>query len=162
MINLKNFTVCGLSFMLLGCSGGDNILNLNKRPPDEFSIVSNPPLYVPPSFDLNDPNKESLKVKMADKSELDSSEKKFLSLLKGKHSADLSHENDEENTGKFHKFISKIKGKKPADVVDPHAEKERIEKNIQAGVPVNQGVTKSRKEGGSTLDKIIGHTDGDN
>ena len=42
---------------LAACSGSDvsNTLGLNKRAPDEFVVVSRPPLVVPPEFDLEPP-----------------------------------------------------------------------------------------------------------
>lgn len=43
--------------LLTACSGGDvgDTLGLNKQAPDEFVVVSRPPLVVPPDFDLAPP-----------------------------------------------------------------------------------------------------------
>lgn len=52
--------VAGLASLLLlatlsGCSSIGNALGINKRPPDEFSVVGRAPLVVPPDFNLMPP-----------------------------------------------------------------------------------------------------------
>lgn len=46
-----------LGFLLAACSNSDvrGTLGLNRNAPDEFTVVSRPPLTVPPDFDLRPP-----------------------------------------------------------------------------------------------------------
>lgn len=56
MMSSRSFVFC--SFLALAaCSGNDvsNTLGLNKSAPDEFVVVSRPPLSVPPDFELKPP-----------------------------------------------------------------------------------------------------------
>ena len=40
---------------LVGCGGVRDQLGLTKKPPDEFTVVSKPPLVIPPNFNLRPP-----------------------------------------------------------------------------------------------------------
>lgn len=54
----KGIWLCAISAALAGCSGGDNVrevLGINRSAPDEFAVVSRPPLSVPPDFRLVTP-----------------------------------------------------------------------------------------------------------
>jgi hypothetical protein len=52
----KIYVIC-LGMALAGCSSGEvrNTLGLNRDAPDEFRVVSRPPLSVPPDFHLQPP-----------------------------------------------------------------------------------------------------------
>jgi hypothetical protein len=45
----------GLACTLTGCSAMKSALGMDKRPPDEFAIVTKAPLVVPPDFALRPP-----------------------------------------------------------------------------------------------------------
>ncbi len=51
------FTTCGL-LALTACGNGTvkETLGLSRKPPDEFKVVSRPPLSVPPQFNLRPPS----------------------------------------------------------------------------------------------------------
>ena len=42
--------------LLAGCGGAGDALGINKRPPDEFTVVSKPPLVMPPDYRLRPPD----------------------------------------------------------------------------------------------------------
>lgn len=151
-MKVKNIALLSAVALLASCSNKG--MGLSKRPPDEFMVVSNPPLYIPPSFDLNDPNKPSEKTPQVNKSDLTGSDKQFLQTL-DRHSIS-SNEDGEPQQGAVRSFLSKIRGKNSAEVIDPAHEKERIAKNKADNKPINEGVVKTRKEGGSTISRIIG------
>jgi hypothetical protein len=44
------------TFALAGCSGFKQAIGLEPTMPDEFAVESNPPLVIPPEFDLRPPN----------------------------------------------------------------------------------------------------------
>lgn len=55
---MKSTSYITLSWLLTlaACSGGvQDTLGLHRQPPDEFRVVSRPPLSVPPQFDLRPP-----------------------------------------------------------------------------------------------------------
>jgi hypothetical protein len=45
----------GGALLLAGCSGGSQFLGTDKSTPDEFAVVSRPPLTMPPDFRLRPP-----------------------------------------------------------------------------------------------------------
>lgn len=42
--------------LLAGCAGANEALGVGKRPPDEFTVVSNPALVIPPDYRLRPPD----------------------------------------------------------------------------------------------------------
>ena len=52
--------------LIVGCQGGNarQILGINKQPPDEFKVVSNPPLSLPPNFSVRPPEEITKSSKM--------------------------------------------------------------------------------------------------
>jgi hypothetical protein len=52
---LRLFTVAGLVLGLSACGGFNEQLGLTKQSPDEFRVVSRAPLTVPPNFQLRPP-----------------------------------------------------------------------------------------------------------
>jgi hypothetical protein len=56
MMHNPKLLLC-VMLLLAACSGGEvnETLGLNRRAPDEFVVVSRPPLVVPPDFDLSPP-----------------------------------------------------------------------------------------------------------
>lgn len=59
MILLRSLKICsiaiGLALSLSACSGLKNALGIDKKPPDEFAIVTKAPLVIPPDFSLRPP-----------------------------------------------------------------------------------------------------------
>ncbi len=55
---MRSFSMLAAALLLAACSGGEvrETLGLNKRAPDEFTVVSRPPLTVPREFNLLPPN----------------------------------------------------------------------------------------------------------
>ena len=56
---MRNITILytGAILALAGCSGNvQDSLGLSKKAPDEYSVVSHPPLEVPPEFSLRPPS----------------------------------------------------------------------------------------------------------
>lgn len=161
-MNSREIIIIGLMLVLASCSNAKNRLNLTKRAPDEFSVISNPPLHIPPNFDLNNPNKPAQTTHEADVSKLTMSEKKFLQSL-GASTSNVEYESDVEEDnkqGSIRKFFSKMKGKPANLVVDHVKEKERIEENKLKGKPINTGEIATKKVGGaSTIDRILGNAE---
>lgn len=56
-ISLRTIPVCAAVLLLSACSGGSvkQTLGLDHKAPDEFRVVSRPPLSVPPEFTLRPP-----------------------------------------------------------------------------------------------------------
>lgn len=44
-----------VAIALVGCGGVRDQLGLTKKPPDEFTVISKPPLVIPPNFNLRPP-----------------------------------------------------------------------------------------------------------
>src|SRR3546814_15701354 len=42
--------------LLAGCGGAGDALGVNKRPPDEFAVVTKAPLVMPPDYRLRPPD----------------------------------------------------------------------------------------------------------
>lgn len=158
MVTTKNITMFLSCCLLVGCSGSSPF-STAKRPPDEFMVISNPPLYIPPNFDLKDPSK--LEAQTTDKKDtIGSSEKQFLQQIdEGKTQREDYSNTEEEDKGVARKFFSRFKKKESSEVIDPVSEKERIKKNKEEGKPINEGKVKTRTEGGSTIDKILGNSE---
>lgn len=56
-MKLRQYITCSSLVLLTACSGGTvkDTLGLNREAPDEFRVVSRPPLSVPPQFNLRPP-----------------------------------------------------------------------------------------------------------
>jgi hypothetical protein len=159
MVTTRNIMMFLSCCLLVGCSQGSPF-NTAKRPPDEFMVISNPPLYIPPNFDLKDPSK--LEAETVDRKEnIGPSEKQFLQQIdEGKTAKEAYVESEEEeDKGLTRKFFSRFKKKESSEIIDPVSEKERIKKNKEEGKPINEGKIKTRKEGGSTIDRLLGNSE---
>lgn len=58
----KTVLVCAAASLMLGACGGSSVketLGIDRRAPDEFRVVSRPPLSVPPQFELRPPGSAS-------------------------------------------------------------------------------------------------------
>ena len=52
----KGLLVLAAFGLLAGCGGAGDALGVNKRPPDEFTVVSKAPLVMPPEYRLRPPD----------------------------------------------------------------------------------------------------------
>lgn len=176
-------------FSLSACSGGTakQALGLDRSAPDEFRVVSRPPLSVPPQFDLVPPSatatspnqvpvsKQAETLLLGEKEPAPLKDKKLTkaeaSLLEkaGATTVDSSIRNElveekyslqrkeEEENEEWWNVLPGI-GKKQEPTVDPKKEAERIEQNEKAGQPVTEGETPLKKSSAkSTLDYILGN-----
>ena len=56
----KYISILLLAMFTSGCSNDlKSTLGLKKPSPDEFTVISNPPLSVPPNFTLSKPNTDA-------------------------------------------------------------------------------------------------------
>ena len=166
---LSLFTAAGL----LSACGGDtgSILGLEKKAPDEFTVVSRAPLSLPPDYGLRPPdpnakraNETSVREEAAallfdtkrTKRLEDQSRKKFtggeLALLTQAEAlaADpaIRQVVDDENTRlavESETFVNNLlfwKGtEEPGTIIDASAESQRIQENEGLGNPVTEGDT---------------------
>lgn len=166
LITLSLFCVS----LLTGCETAPDIkstLGLKKPAPDEFMVISNPPLTTPPDFSLTapdvDPQRYHFEAVETHKG-FDNNDKEFLDNLGTKSDSSIKREVDDtyknekrakKEKGAIRKTLDKVSGKRGDPIIDPMAEKERIKENIESGKPVNEGDVKLEKK--STIDNILGN-----
>lgn len=157
-----SFIILFIVLIMSGCSGGGirKTLGVDKKAPDEFMVLSRPPLSVPPEFNLDPPSdgdtksrSTSLEAKEAifstSNTNTPKSESTGESIILNKAGADSTDQNirdllkkdkedaqkQEAEKGYLDKIVDPIKGvfttDKP-DVIDPEAEKERLLKEQNA------------------------------
>ncbi len=170
--------ILALSTILLAnvsACGGDvrDSLGLKKKAPDEFMVVSSPPLTVPPDFSLSSPvqdriieskvtkdAEEALFTKKEDLPPIVAGSKAEAALLQQaetkEKTSNIRQVIDEENR-KLHPeanqdeeddpgFFSRIIDRKePEPIVNPNAEEDRIKKNKEEDKPITEGETPTRK-----------------
>lgn len=149
---------------LSGCSSGvKETLGIKKTAPDEFYVVSNPDLTVPPDFTLVDPSETSTREDTYEASaksdtKLSNDDKEFLNSLsdsKSKSSVKRAIDQDQQSQqkGAIRNAISKISGEGGDPKIDPVAERERIKANQASDKPLNEGDVKEVKQ--STIERIL-------
>ena len=164
-----------LAISLVSCGGGSDIkstLGMRKHAPDEFVVISNPPLKEPPSFELVAPSSAGGSIQMptdadfergiiTDKN-LSPSERDFLSKLDHKKSNQVKdlidkehfhHKNKQQSKGIVPKVLSKARGDSEDPVIDPVSERTRIKNNNLNNTPINEGQVQDRTR--STIDRIL-------
>lgn len=164
----KYISILILAMFTSSCSNDlKSNLGLKKPSPDEFTVISNPPLSVPPNFTLSKPSTDSegtinLQDFQTPSSSLNKDEQDFLNRLgtkKGITKVDrlidqeynqLQEMNSQKGT--IRKTVSRLNGDNE-HYIDPVAEKERIKKNKEEGKPINEGEIKEKSK--STIDKIF-------
>ena len=182
------FSVLSVTLLLAfltGCGEVRSMLGQNKQPPDEFAVLSQPPLSIPPNFTLrapepgaNRPQKTSKKndiKRIVLKSEAanamnptsvigGASGEKSLRNLLGTRSAKsnirrLLNEENKELIYTDQRFINKLlkwpSGSATRSVLDAAAESERIKTNLDSGKPINEGETPVIKESGKDFIKKL-------
>lgn len=168
---MKKIFIVLSSLVIVGCAGDvKDSLGLRKPSPDEFHVISNPPLYVPPEFVLSKPqvpeNREfDSSFKPDPKKELlTSKEKAFFNwLVDEKPDSEVKKMIDDEiaikekerkKKGVIRKAVEKINAKEES-IIDPVKEKERIKVNVEEDKPINEGDVQT-KPSKSTISKVIG------
>lgn len=166
----KSFALAiALTTLLTGCETAPDIkstLGLKKSAPDEFMVISNPPLTTPPDFSLTAPDSENVRFNnvVTEPKVIDNSDKEFLNKLGNKSDSTIKREIDEsynkekkltKEKGAIRKTLEKVSGGKKDPIVDPIAEKKRISENLESGKPVNEGDVKLEKK--STINHILGN-----
>jgi hypothetical protein len=162
----KLFIIFPLAAFITGCSGGEvkRSLGLSKDAPDEFMVVSRPPLSVPPDFRLQPPTdlKSTSTSKVRDEAKQVLFPTKQLTSKGGKTRGEmalLKNAKTEEANPKIREILAKEQLRSeveeeeksmldsirdalnPEDdaVVDVSEEEKRLQKNIEEGKPVNEG-----------------------
>jgi len=166
----KYISIILLAMFSSGCSNDlKSTLGLKKPSPDEFTVISNPPLSVPPDFTLRKPGTDADNLGTINLHNievpshmLNKDEQNFLNKLgakKGSTKVDRLidqeyNRSQEQNSrkGTIRKTISRLNGD-GEHYIDPVAEKERIMKNQEEGKPINEGEVKEKSK--STIDKIF-------
>lgn len=173
--------------LLAGCSTSTReALGIKKQAPDEFKVVSNPPLSLPPQFSLRPP------VRKIEVKEITSINGKEGRVVFEKTSADISTESmyttkgensflskagasnanpnikeilekeanaPKEKKGMLNKiafFSSKKESAEQDPIVDAMQEKERIMKNKSEGKAINDGETAVLEEKDGLLNNVFG------
>lgn len=167
----KKLLIIAVLASITSCSGDvKDTLGMRKSAPDEFVVISNPPLSVPPQFDLPDPNSdEVIKAaptqtdKKVENKSLSKDELKFIDSLGAKlggteakklvEKEHLEKQKKEKNKGVVSKTISKISGGSEDPVINPVSERDRLKENKEQGKPITEGNVKNKDE--STLKKIL-------
>lgn len=161
-LNLSALAVFVSMFLLNSCEGNvrEN-LGLKKQAPDEFMVLSHPPLNVPSNFELPEPTSEAKKkastVPQEAKKLILGGSKKTKSISTGEEallgkantkksnpnireilSKDHSNDKSEKDAGIISKVMN-IKENKKDPIIDPDAELNRIKKNKAEGKSVTEG-----------------------
>lgn len=168
-ITMKKLCIAASSLLLLvACSGGEvkRSLGLEQEAPDEFMVLSRPPLNVPPDFSLRPPGTDMGEngtrtigearqaVFASSSSSGGASDAATRELLKnaGADRADpsirriLTQEHNAQTTPITREpgFFESVKKKltpQGEPVVDAEKEKDRLKKNKDEGKPLNEGET---------------------
>ncbi len=148
-------------FTLSACGGVKDTLGLNRQAPDEFRVVSRAPLTLPPDFNLRPPapgqtptdtaipQRSAQTALLGDTAppapQATTAAQKFLQQA-GADKADpnirtlVERETAQlENANKT--LLDRIRKFTPARIVDPAAERARIETNQDKGQPITTGQT---------------------
>ncbi len=161
---------------LAACSGDvKSSLGMRKEAPDEYVVISYPPLKTPPSMeDLREKSDENRShyyrpakhhhVTQESNDGLSNSDKDFLNKLDSHHNhsshirSTITQEHKQkvathDSKGVVGKTIAKAKGDSDDPVIDPIAERDRLKSNQEQGLPVNEGNVQNKKS--STIDRIF-------
>lgn len=174
---LNRLVVISSVALLTACSGNvKENLGLKRDAPDEFRVISKPPLSIPPNFNLRPPREgESALPQSAMRDEA----KEILFAPEGQENAvtknngeeillqkigigsgdpdirKVLHEEqqqyspeEEENKGFFKKILSKNPAEKPDPIVNAKKESKRIRDNVKNNKPITKGETPTVQPGG--------------
>ena len=173
------FILLSVLVTLQGCSSFSSLMPNNRTVPNEFKVISNPPLSLPPDFNLRPPQKDApikrnspeilFGSDISNEAPIDSADEGFLSLTGASNKSDnirsiLDQEQAKqiEEDGKknvLDKVLSYTRGdnehKDP--VVDSLAERKRIEESTKEGVhPAEGDVEESTPNKSGVLNRVFG------
>lgn len=155
---------------LSACSTSDvkSSLGLRKSAPDEFAVISNPPLSVPPSFEMVAPTDEPkvfTEKEVMQETRLGRDDAEFLGefdrpVAKTKVQKQIDDENKQfhksrSEKGAVRRAITNINGHDEEKVIDPVSERRRIRDNVANDLPINEGEVSNKSK--STLERIFGN-----
>jgi len=159
--------------VLSGCESYDikSNLGLKKPAPDEFMVISNPPLSTPPEFKLQQPGTSpevaSPVTQIEQKNEVKSrkslpEDENFLKEFERSHTKSQVQKTVDAELGQSKKakgdrgVIRKTVAKLNEDndpYINPVAEKQRLKENAESGKAINEGTVKMQSK--STLERIF-------
>lgn len=169
----RSILIAGLCLAILsGCSDARKTLGLDHAAPDEFRVVSRAPLVMPPDFNLRPPAPGSASLgdnKPADNAAtavlgqkpmrtpkpIGKTEQKILQMTGGDVADPSIRATLDRETAQLIEanktILDRIRSFDPTAVtVDANAEKQRLEKNKEQGLPANAGeipMIKPKKKG---------------
>lgn len=182
MKNIQKVLLMLAPLLLAACGGGSiqDTLGLNREAPDEFTVVSRPPLTVPPEFNLRPPGPgeaplgvpattqaRELITGRTDESTAEAPISKGGEVLlkrAGAQSVDAAirmkltaDATAPVDTSKAKTLMDQLTGaEKNEPTVDAQKETERLRANKDAGKPLNEGEVPEEKPGSDSLiDKIF-------
>ncbi len=166
---MKKFCTALSTFLLLAaCSGGEvrRSIGLDQEAPDEFMVLSRPPLSVPPDFNLRPPGEgeeqdgtdiigeareavfkspqsgamtnDSATRELLKNAGADKADSAIRQTLIKEHNARITPPTREPS---FFESVKKKLTPQDEPLVDASAEKERLKKNKDEGKPVTEGET---------------------
>ena len=161
-----------LLLSLTACESYDvkSTLGFKKPSPDEFMVISNPPLSVPPEFNLQQPDTiapaqpiQVLQEKVKDpSSKITPEDDNFLKEFDKEHTKSqtknsidsdlIQSKRAKEERGVIRKTISKMNADNDP-TINPIAERDRLKANAEQGKAVNEGEVKMQSK--STLERIF-------
>ena len=163
-----------LFLALLACTSCSNDIKsaLRKPAPDEYTVISNPPLSVPPNFDLKNPDEARNNMQSLQNTEsrssigLDKEDRQFMQQLgTHKHRGHVKKMIDEDHAhskkqmqskGFIRKAVANLNSEGEDEFVDPAKESQRIQENQEADRPINEGDVPTR-EGKTTLQRLFNY-----
>ena len=166
---ITSIIVISAALFLSQCTGNNvkNTLGLNKKSPDEFKVIANAPLSVPPDFSLRPPQPGLSRPQEADineqakalllkenssssaditskgetmllqKTEADSADPHIKKILAREEQTEYQQQTEEGFLDKMIGYTHQETNHEP--VVDAQKEKERLDENAQQGKPLNEG-----------------------
>lgn len=154
------------------CSSGlKRDLGLIREVPDEFRVISQPDLSIPPNFDLVPPAYPVQNYNFGQQnraivdSHLTKDEEEFISILNLPQASnnirdDITSENVSHDYTKSKTVISRLKAIVKKDdqdsIVSPVEENKRIQNNIKNNKKIDEGDVASTKKEKTIIDKVIG------
>ncbi len=172
-MNKKNLFIVSTLLSLAACESYDvkSTLGLKKPAPDEFMVISNPPLSVPPEFNLQQPDTPvqpsqiSIAPQAAAKEQntkFSNEDENFLKEFDKEHPKTqakkavdqdlIDHKKNKTDKGVIRKTISKL-NPDGDPIINPVTEKERLQTNAEQGKAINDGEVKMQSK--STLERIF-------
>ena len=170
----RSILIAGLCLAILsGCSDARKTLGLDHAAPDEFRVVSRAPLVMPPDFNLRPPAPGSANLQQTSPSSraadailgpqnniktakpIGKIEQKLLQMTGGDAADPAIRTTLDRETAQLIEanktILDRIRSFDPTAVtVDANAEKQRLEKNKEQGLPANAGeipMIKPKKKG---------------